>query len=53
VAFEIPVTRLEAKFKLSQNRTKEDLASAIHALEQLGDPASLRLAAAMRREQTA
>ncbi len=49
VAFEIPITRLEAKFKLSQNRTKEDAASAAAALEKKGDPASIRLAAAMRR----
>lgn len=49
VAFEIPLTRLEAKFKLSQNRSKEDAASAADALAKTGDPASLRLAAAMRR----
>ena len=53
VAFEIPVTRLDAKFKLSQNRTKEDLAGALAALEQTGDPAARRLAAAMRRENPA
>ena len=53
VAFEIPVTRLEGKFKLSQNRTREDLAGAIAGLEAAGDPASLRLAAAMRRENPA
>jgi transcriptional regulator len=51
VAFEIPITRLEGKFKLSQNRTKEELASAVAALEQSDDPAARRLAAAMRREQ--
>jgi transcriptional regulator len=50
VAFEIPVTRLEGKFKLSQNRSKEDLTGAIAGLEAAGDPASMRLAAAMRRE---
>lgn len=53
VAFEIPLTRLEAKFKLSQNRTKEDVAGAVAALEQTGDPAARRLAAAMRRENPA
>jgi transcriptional regulator len=52
VAFEMPLTRLEAKFKLSQNRSKEDAASAAAALEKTGDPAAQRLAAAMRREQT-
>jgi|SRR6185312_752347 len=50
VGFEIPVSRLEAKFKLSQNRTKEDLAGAIAGLKKTGDPSALRLAAAMRRE---
>lgn len=49
VAFEIPITRLEGKFKLSQNRSPEDAASVIAALEKGGDPASQRLAAAMRR----
>jgi transcriptional regulator len=53
IAFELPVARLEAKFKLCQNRTKEDLAGAIAALEQTGDPAARRLAAAMRRENPA
>lgn len=32
VSFEIPVTRLEGKFKLSQNRTAEDRAGVIDAL---------------------
>ena len=50
VAFEIPLTRLEGKLKLSQNRTREDLAGAIAGLEKTGDPAALRLAATMRRE---
>jgi transcriptional regulator len=53
VAFEIPVSRLEGKFKLSQNRTKADRDGAIAALERAGDQASLRLAAAMRRENPA
>jgi transcriptional regulator len=52
VAFEIPVTRLEAKFKLSQNRTKEDLAGAIAGLEETGDPSAQRGALAMRREKS-
>ena len=48
-AFEVPVTRLEGKFKLSQNRTREELAGAIAGFEAAGDPSSLRVAAAMRR----
>ena len=50
VALEIPVTRLEGKLKLSQNRTAEDVAGAIAGLEKTGEPAAMRLAAAMRRE---
>lgn len=50
VAFEVPITRMEAKFKLSQNRTKEDIAGALAGLERTGDPAAHRLAAVMRRE---
>lgn len=50
VAFEIPVTRLEAKFKLSQNRSRQDVQGVIQALEKSNDPSSLRLAASMRRE---
>lgn len=49
VAFEIPISRLEGKFKLSQNRSPEDAQGAIAALEQTGDPEARRLAAAMRQ----
>lgn len=49
VALEIPVARLEGKFKLSQNRSAEDVQAAIHGLEDGGEPAALRLAAAIRR----
>ena len=34
VAFEIPISRLEAKAKLSQNRPPEDRANVIAALQQ-------------------
>lgn len=36
VAFEIEITHLEGKFKLSQNRSTADLASAINGLRQHG-----------------
>jgi len=49
VALEIPIARLEGKFKLSQNRSPEDLWAAIRALEAGNDPAASRLTAAMRR----
>ena len=37
VGFEIKAKRLEAKFKLSQNRTKREQARVIHALNQSKD----------------
>jgi len=40
---------LEGKFKLSQNVTPEDVEGVIRGMEQRGDPASLMIAAAMRR----
>jgi transcriptional regulator len=48
VGLELRVTRLEGKFKLSQNRTRPDLRGAIDGLEQQGDPAAAALAQAMR-----
>jgi len=39
VGIEIAVTRLEAKFKLSQNRTKEEQANVIASLGKAGDTA--------------
>ena len=39
VGFEISVTRLEAKFKLSQNRTKEEQSNVIASLEKADDTA--------------
>ena len=41
--------RLEGKFKLSQDKKAEDLAGVIAGLDARGDPASLAVAAAMRR----
>jgi transcriptional regulator len=48
VGFEIDITRVEGKFKLSQNRSEEDVFSVIHELEQSGRPESCALAEAMR-----
>ncbi|MDH3236032.1 MAG: FMN-binding negative transcriptional regulator [Alphaproteobacteria bacterium] len=48
VAFEIPVTRLEGKFKLSQNHPKANRRGAIRGLrEEAGDPDSQAIAALM------
>jgi transcriptional regulator len=48
VGLEVRVTRIEAKTKLSQNRSSEDVAGAIAGLEAAGDAAELATAAAMR-----
>jgi transcriptional regulator len=48
VAFEIEVTRLEGKFKLSQNRTEGDRASVIARLSQSPNPSDRAIARAMK-----
>jgi len=48
VAFEIPITRLETKLKMSQNREVCDVLSVLTQLERAGDPASRRLAKSIR-----
>ena len=48
VAFEIPISRLEGKAKLSQNRDATDQARVVAALEQSSDPNAKATAAAMR-----
>lgn len=48
VAFEIPVTRLEAKAKLSQNRKPAQLAAATAVLEAATDPLARQTGAWMR-----
>lgn len=49
VAFEMEITRLEGKFKLGQNRSREDREGVVRALAARGDPASRALARAMRQ----
>jgi transcriptional regulator len=48
VSFSIQVTRVEAKFKLGQNRSAEDQAGMLSALEKSPDPESRALAAFIR-----
>ena len=50
VAFELPITRIEGKFKLSQNRSAADLQGVIDALSCTGDAEDLALARMMREE---
>jgi transcriptional regulator len=48
VGLEIPITRLEAMFKLSQNRTPADQAGVIAALENSADQTERELAEMMK-----
>jgi transcriptional regulator len=51
VGFEIRVTRLEGKFKLSQNRPAPDRPRIIAALEASGDAAAAGVAGLMRQRE--
>ena len=51
MGFQVRVTRLEASFKLSQNRNDEDHASVIHELEKRGDEGSAAIAAEMKKHR--
>jgi transcriptional regulator len=48
VGLEIPIQRLEGKFKLNQNRSREDQAGVIRALEHSSDPMQQKMAEIMR-----
>jgi transcriptional regulator len=48
VGVEVRITRIEAKLKLSQNRSRADVEGAIDGLVAEGDPRSVATAAAMR-----
>jgi transcriptional regulator len=50
VAFEMPIERLEGKFKLGQNRKPEDQIGAIEGLEAAGDADSMTLANFARKQ---
>ncbi len=51
VGFAVDVTRIEAGYKLSQNRNAEDHDNIILELEKRGDPDSVKVARAMRRKR--
>jgi transcriptional regulator len=53
VGVEVVIGRVEAKLKLSQNRSSADVAGAIAGLEQIGDARSLETAAAMQQAERA
>ena len=50
MAFDLPIDRLEGKWKLSQNKTETDRRGAIEGLETEGGPAGCDVAREMRRE---
>jgi transcriptional regulator len=50
VGFEIAITRIEGKFKLGQNRSREDQDKMLQALQNSGDAEAVRLAKMMERE---
>ncbi len=51
VGVEIAVTKIEAKFKLSQNRTKEEQANVINSLESAEDTAISGVSCLMRDQK--
>ena len=51
VGFQVKVTRVEANFKLSQNRSDEDHASVIQKLEARGDEHSVAIAKEMKKNR--
>ena len=50
VAFEIPITRIEGKFKLGQNRSADDIQGVCQTLSPSADPDSRALAQLMLGE---
>ncbi len=51
IGFVVDVTRIDAGYKLSQNRNDEDHANIVQELELRGDEESVRVAGAMRRNR--
>jgi len=51
VGFSIRITRIEARFKLGQNRTKEDQETMLSALASAEDPDSRALAEFIRSQK--
>ena len=51
VGFEIAIEKIEANYKLSQNRNEEDYQRIILELERRGDEHSLNIAAEMRKRR--
>ncbi|MFM8744850.1 MAG: FMN-binding negative transcriptional regulator [Cytophagales bacterium] len=52
VAFEITINRLEAAYKLSQNRDDKNYKEIVHQLEERGDADSVKVAEQMKRRRS-
>jgi transcriptional regulator len=50
VGFEIPITRIEGKWKMSQNRSANDRAGVVSGLDERGSPFDLEVSSRMRAE---
>lgn len=50
VAFEMPIERLEGKFKFNQNRSRADQEGVVRALSESDDPMKLAVAEIMRAQ---
>lgn len=50
VGFEIPITRIEGKLKLNQNRSNTDQESVVAALRRQGGPLGIEVAELMQKE---
>jgi transcriptional regulator len=51
VSFEIEVTKLEGKFKLSQNKTDKEKENIIHSFEKSGNDRAIKMAKEMKERQ--
>ena len=51
VGFEIPISRLEGKFKLNQNRSVADRRGVMAALQRSGDRLGVAVADLMERQE--
>ena len=52
VGIEIPIARIEAKWKVSQNRPDADRVGVVEGLEEEGDEASRAMAALVAERST-
>jgi transcriptional regulator len=49
VGFEMPITRIEGKWKMSQNRSKEDRGGAVRGLNELGNESAMDVASEIEK----